>query len=54
MAGGIAQLFLGMAVAVSGMGLTMSFGVMAFIGIPLLLLGLGLISGATDAIAPRR
>jgi len=53
MAGGIALLFLGMAVAVSGMGLTMSFGVMAFIGIPLLILGLGIISAATEAFAPR-
>ena len=54
MAGGIALLFLGMAVAVSGMGLTMSFGVLAFVGMPLLLVGLGLISAATESFAPRR
>lgn len=54
MAGGIALLLLGISVAVSGMGLTMSFGVLAFVGVPLLVIGLAVISAATEAIAPRR
>jgi hypothetical protein len=40
----------GAALAVTGMGLTLAFGVFAFIGIPLLAVGLGLLTAAIDDI----
>ena len=49
----VVLLVLGLVVAVSGMGLTLSFGVLAFVGMPLLLVGLGLISAATDSLSRR-
>ncbi|MGH9117185.1 MAG: hypothetical protein ACRD0A_04715 [Acidimicrobiales bacterium] len=42
-------LLLGVAVAFAGFGLVVAFGVLAFIGMPLLIVGLGVISAATDA-----
>ena len=41
-------LLIGLPLAAGGLGLTVSFGVLAFVGMPLLILGLGLISAATD------
>lgn len=38
----------GIALAVTGMGLTLAFGLFAFIGIPLLAVGLGLVTAAID------
>ena len=37
---------IGIPLAISGMGLTLSFGVFVFLGMPLLILGLGFISAA--------
>jgi hypothetical protein len=54
MARGIVLLLLGISLAIGGMGLTVSFGVMAFAGVPLLVMGLGVLSAGTEAIAPRR
>ena len=42
-----AMLLAGVAVAFAGFGLVAAFGVLAFIGMPLLFVGLGLISAAT-------
>ncbi len=39
-------LAIGLPVAASGLGLTLSFGVLAFLGMPLLIIGLGCISAA--------
>jgi hypothetical protein len=47
MLGRIVLLLLGLVVAAGGLGLTVSFGVLAIIGMPLLILGLGCISAAT-------
>ena len=47
----IGTLFLGLAIAIGGMGLTMSFGVMAFVGMPLLIIGLGVISAGTEELS---
>jgi hypothetical protein len=52
--GGIVLLVLGVSVTISGMGLTLSFGVLAFIGMPLLIIGLGLISAATESFSTAR
>ena len=38
---------IGIPLALSGMALTMSFGVLVFLGMPLLILGLGCISAGT-------
>jgi len=46
---GLILLIPGISLAVTGMGLTLAFGVFAFIGIPLLILGLSLITAAIDA-----
>jgi hypothetical protein len=54
MARGILLLLLGISLTIAGMGLTVSFGVMAFAGMPLLVLGLGVLSAGTEALAPRR
>jgi hypothetical protein len=43
-------LLIGIGVFVTGMGLTMAFGVLAFIGMPILVVGLGLLSAAIDEI----
>lgn len=43
-------LLIGIAVFVTGMGLTMAFGLLAFIGMPILVVGLGLLSAAIDEI----
>jgi hypothetical protein len=43
-------LLAGIGVFVTGMGLTMAFGVLAFIGMPILVVGLGLLSAAIDGI----
>jgi hypothetical protein len=43
-------LLVGISVFVTGMGLTMAFGLLAFIGMPLLVVGLGLLSAAIDEI----
>jgi hypothetical protein len=40
----------GAALAVTGMGLTLAFGVFAFIGIPLLAVGLGLVTAAIEDV----
>ena len=42
--------FLGIGVFVTGTGLTMAFGALAFIGMPILVVGLGLLSAAIDEI----
>jgi hypothetical protein len=42
------MLLLGVAVAFAGFGLVVAFGVLAFIGMPLLIVGLGFTSAATD------
>ena len=43
-------LLIGISVFATGMGLTMAFGLLAFIGMPLLVVGLGLLSAAIDEI----
>jgi hypothetical protein len=40
-------LVIGIPVAFGGLGLVASFGMLSFLGMPLLILGLGCISGAT-------
>ena len=43
-------LAIGIGVFFAGMGATLAFGVLAFIGMPLLVVGLGLLSAAIDDI----
>jgi hypothetical protein len=43
-------LLIGLGVLVTGMGLTMAFGLLAFLGMPILVVGLGLLSAAIDEI----
>jgi hypothetical protein len=43
----IVLLVLGIPLTAGGLGLTLSFGIFAFIGMPLLCVGLGCISAAT-------
>ena len=43
-------LLIGISVFATGMGLTMAFGLLEFIGMPLLVVGLGLLSAAIDEI----
>ncbi len=42
-------MMIGMSVTLAGLGATVSFGVFVFIGMPMLALGLGLLSAAIDA-----
>ncbi len=48
----IILLALGLPLAASGLGLTLSFGVLAFLGMPLLIIGLGCISAAAAPASP--
>jgi hypothetical protein len=41
---------IGVGVFFAGMGATLAFGVLAFIGMPMLVVGLGLLSAAIDDI----
>lgn len=43
-------LLIGISIFATGMGLTMAFGLLAFIGMPMLVVGLGLLSAAIDDI----
>jgi hypothetical protein len=43
-------LLIGISFFATGMGLTMAFGLLAFIGMPMLVVGLGLLSAAIDEI----
>ena len=43
----IVLMVVGLPLALGGMGMTMSFGVFAFLGMPMLIVGLGCISAAT-------
>ena len=45
---GVLLVIPGVALAVTGMGLTLAFGLFAFIGIPLLIVGLSLVTAAID------
>jgi hypothetical protein len=47
--GRYAALMLGVAITFGGLAATLSFGVFAFLGMPLLALGLGVLSAAIDA-----
>ena len=40
-------LLVGLPLAAGGLGLTVAFGVFAFLGVPLMIIGLGCISAAT-------
>jgi hypothetical protein len=44
----VVLLTLGIPLGVGGLGLTVSFGLLAFIGMPLLIIGLGCISAAVE------
>jgi hypothetical protein len=44
----------GIPLGVGGLGLTVSFGLLAFIGMPLLIIGLGCISAAIEPAPGRR
>lgn len=46
-----AQLAVGLAVTFAGLGATLAFGMFAFVGVPLLAVGLGLLSAAIDSVA---
>lgn len=54
MADRIILLVVGIALAMGGMGLTATFGLLSFLGMPLLIVGLGCISGATGPTARSR
>ncbi len=41
---------IGFSVFVTGLGITLAFGMFAFIGMPILIVGLGLLSAAIDEI----
>ena len=41
---------LGLSLTFSGLGLILAFGIFAFIGMPLLAIGLGLLSAAIDDV----
>jgi len=43
-------LLIGISIFATGMGLTMAFGLLAFIGMPMLVVGLSLLSAAIDDI----
>ena len=43
-------LLIGISLFATGMGLTMAFGLLAFIGMPMLIIGLGVLSAAIDDI----
>ena len=43
-------LCLGLSVTFAGLGLILAFGIFAFIGMPLLAIGLGLLSAAIDDV----
>jgi hypothetical protein len=47
-------LIVGIMVGIGGLGLTASFGLLAFIGMPLLIVGLGCISAAVAEPLPTR
>jgi hypothetical protein len=50
----LVYIFLGIAVGLAGMSMTASFGLLAFLGMPLMIVGLGLISaGANPAPGTR-
>ena len=46
-------LLIGISIFATGMGLTMAFGLLAFIGMPMLIIGLGLLSGEPSRIRRR-
>lgn len=46
----LAAIAIGISVFVTGLGITLAFGMFAFIGIPVLIIGLGLLSAAIDSI----
>ena len=46
----MAALLIGISVFATGLGLTLAFGLLAFIGMPILVIGLGLLSAAIDSI----
>jgi hypothetical protein len=45
----IVQMLAGLGLFFAGLGATVAFGIFAFIGVPLLAIGLGLFSAAFDA-----
>jgi hypothetical protein len=46
----LAAIAIGISVFVTGLGITLAFGMFAFIGMPMLIVGLGLLSAAIDSI----
>ena len=46
----LAAIAIGISVFVTGLGITLAFGMFAFIGMPVLIIGLGLLSAAIDDI----
>lgn len=41
---------IGLSVFITGLGITLAFGMFAFVGMPVLIIGLGLLSAAIDDI----
>ena len=46
----MAAIAIGFSVLVTGLGITLAFGMFAFLGMPILIVGLGLLSAAIDDI----
>lgn len=46
----IIHIMAGLAITFGGLGLCLAFGIFAFIGVPLLALGLGVLSTAVDGV----
>lgn len=46
----LAALTIGVSIAFTGLGVTLAFGMFAWLGMPILIIGLGLLSAAVESI----
>jgi hypothetical protein len=46
----LAALAIGISIAFTGLGVTLAFGMFAWLGVPILIVGLGLLSAAVESI----
>jgi hypothetical protein len=46
----LAALTIGISIAFTGLGVTLAFGMFAWLGMPILIVGLGLLSAAVESI----
>ena len=46
----LAAIAIGISIAFTGLGVTLAFGMFAWLGIPILVVGLGLLSAAVESI----